>query len=110
MEIKIPKIRQFVKQKRKPVDKALKELRTATVVDIMRATGSPRSTVQQALEVLHNAGKVHIGGYELQSRNLVVKVWHWGAGFDEKEPLIVREKIQIIPRPDIAAAWLRNPI
>jgi hypothetical protein len=59
---------------------------------------------------LYITNKVHIGSYEINKRGKVSRVWYWGDGDDAREPSIIKHSDGFIPRPDEAAAWLRNPV
>jgi len=89
------------------VAKALQTLGSATVKKVIELTGRPPSAVKQSINLLYLNDKIHIGGYVTNKRGLHAKVWVWGEGEDAKEP---SGKVAFIPRPDVAAAWLRNPI
>jgi hypothetical protein len=94
----------------KSVAKALEKAGRATVVMLMKLTDKPITSVRDSLKLLYGKSKIHVGGYELNSRGKVSKVWYWGDGDDVREPVMSGNKQVFIPRPDTAAAWLRNPI
>lgn len=92
------------------VARALQEVSRSTASALIKLTGRPQKSVINTLKNLYHQSKIHIGGYEVNKRGQVAKVWAWGDGDDAREPNIVRHKDGFIPRPDEAAAWLRNPI
>ena len=92
------------------VAKALQEVSRATVSALIKLTGRTQKSVINTLKNLHHQSKIHIGGYSVNKRGQVAKVWVWGDGDDAREPSNVKHKDGFIPRPDEAAAWLRNPI
>ena len=95
----------------KKIADVLRKLQKATSATIARATGKPKNTVTTALKALIDAGKIHIGDWEINSRGQMTRIYYWGRGIDAREPMIAgKEKVHFIPRPDEAAAWLRNPI
>jgi hypothetical protein len=101
-------IPQSVVPKNITVGKALQNIGQATVSALVVLTGKDIKSVRNALKILYTSNKVHIGSYEITKRGKVSRVWYWGDGDDAKEPVI--NKQVFIPRADIAAAWLRNPI
>jgi len=103
----IPK---FTTVKGSTVAKVLRKVERATEKMLVQLTGRPIRSVLSTLRTLHNRSKVHIGAYEMNKRNQALRVWYWGDGDDAREPNIVRHSDGFIPRPDEAAAWLRNPI
>ena len=94
----------------KLVSKALEKEGRATASTLEKITGKSITTVRGALKKLYGHSKIHIGGYELSGRGKLTKIWFWGDGDDAREPNIVRHSDGFTPRPDEAAAWLRNPI
>lgn len=92
------------------VARALQEVSRATASALIKLTSRPQKSVINTLKNLHHQSKIHIGGYEVNKRGQVAKVWVWGDGDDAREPVMRNEKVAFIPRPDEAAAWLRNPI
>ena len=92
------------------VAKALQEVSRATVSALIKLTGRTQKSVINTLKNLHHQSKIHIGGYSVNKRGQVAKVWVWGDGDDAREPLMVSNKQAFVPRPDEAAAWLRNPV
>ena len=95
----------------KQIYNALKRLQKASSSQIARVTNKPKGTVTTALKALLDAGQIHIGDWEINSRGQMARIYYWGKGVDVREPMIAgREKVKFIPRPDDAAAWLRNPI
>lgn len=92
------------------VARALQEVGRATASMLTKLTGRPQKSVLNTLKNLHHQSKVHIGAYTVNKRGQVAKVWTWGDGDDAREPNIVRHSDGFTPRPDEAAAWLRNPI
>jgi hypothetical protein len=101
---------QFVVPKNITVGKALQKVGQATVSALVVLTGKDIKSVRNALKILYTTNKVHIGSYELTKRGKLSQVWHWGEGDDAREPVDIHGKPKFIPRPDEAAAWLRNPI
>jgi hypothetical protein len=99
---------QFVAHKNITVGKALQKSGQATVVALVKLTGKDIKLVRSSLKILYTSNKVHISGYELSKRGKLSRVWAWGDGDDAIEP--VTDKQEFVPRPDEAAAWLRNPI
>ena len=92
------------------VARALQEVGRAKVSALIKLTGRPQKSVINTLKNLYHQSKIHIGGYEINKRGQVSKVWVWGDGDDAREPMMESNKKAFIPRPDEAAAWLRNPI
>ena len=103
-------IPQYVVPKNITVGKALQKVGKATVSALVVLTGKDIKTVRNSIKTLYVTNKVHIGSYELSRRGKLSKVWHWGDGDDAREPVDINGKPTFIPRPDEAAAWLRNPI
>ena len=103
-------IPQFVTPKNITVGRALQNIGQATVSTLVKLTGKDIKLVRNALKILYTTNKVHIGSYEITKRGKVSRVWHWGEGDDAREPVDIHGKPKFIPRPDEAAAWLRNPI
>lgn len=100
----------FTTVKGSTVAKVLQQVNCATVSTLVQLTGRPIKSVLSTLKTLHDRSKIHIGGYEINKRNQASRVWHWGDGDDAREPVDSNGKLTFIPRPDEAAAWLRNPI
>ena len=92
------------------VAKMLQNNGSATANMLVQLTGRPIKSVLSTLKTLHERSKIHIGSYEINKRNQVSRVWHWGDGDDAREPSNVKHEDGFIPRLDEAAAWLRNPI
>ena len=90
------------------VGKALQKIGRGTASAISRMTGRPIKSVLLSIHTLHTQSKIHVGDYELSKRGKLSRVWAWGDGADAIEPVI--NKQTFTPRPDEAAAWLRNPI
>jgi hypothetical protein len=94
----------------KSVAKALEKEGRATAATLMKLTDKPITSVRDALKLLYGKSKIHVGGYELNGRGKVLKVWYWGDGDDVREPVMNKDKSVFVPHADVAAAWLRNPI
>jgi hypothetical protein len=92
------------------VAKMLQNHGGATASMLVKLTGRPIKSVLSTLKTLHDRSKIHIGSYEINKRNQASRIWVWGDGDDAREPSTVKHKDGFIPRPDEAAAWLRNPI
>jgi hypothetical protein len=92
------------------VSKTLEKVGHATVSTLVKLTGRPIKSVLSTVKTLHDRSKIHIGAYEFNKRGQVSRVWYWGDGDDAREPVMSGNKQVFIPRPDTAAAWLRNPI
>lgn len=107
---KFAAIPKFTTVKGSTVSKVLQQVNHATVSTLVQLTGRPIKSVLSTLKTLHQQSKIHIGGYEINKRNQVSRVWHWGDGDDAREPSTIKHMDGFIPRPDEAAAWLRNPI
>ena len=103
----IPK---FTTVKGSTVAKVLQTVGRATTSTLVKLTGRPVRSVLSTVKTLHERSKIHIGCYILTSRNKMSRVWYWGDGDDAREPVTANGKQLFIPRPDDAAAWLRNPI
>jgi len=103
-------IPQYVVPKNITVGRALQKCGKATVSALVTLTGKDIKHVRNSIKTLYTTNKIHIGSYELSRRGKLSKVWHWGDGDDAKEPVDSNGKPTFIPRPDEAAAWLRNPI
>jgi hypothetical protein len=85
----------------------------ATVLKLTKGTAS------QAAKELHDHGFIHIHEWRLNYKNGGNKVYANGPGADAVKPESnwrPRAKAEVIargpfvPRMDVAAAWLRNPI
>jgi hypothetical protein len=98
---------QFVLPK-KTVGQVLQKVGKATASALVVLTGKDIKSVRNAVKILYTTNKVHIGAYELSKRGKVSRIWYWGDGDDAREPIISKQTF--IPRPDEAAAWLRNPL
>ena len=103
-------IQKFTTPKGLSVSKALQKVGRGSASAMARITGRPIKSVLSTLKALHNQSKIHVGEYEINRRGQVTRIWFWGDGDDKREPVIVDNKQAFIPRPDVAAAWLRNPI
>ena len=103
----IPK---FTTVKGSTVSKVLQKVGRATASTLVKLTGRPVKSVLSTIKTLHNQSKIHVGDHEVNKHGQVSRVWVWGDGDDAREPNIVRNKQEFIPRPDVAAAWLRNSI
>jgi len=101
---------QYVVPKNITVGQALQKCNKATVSALVVLTGKDIKHVRNSIKTLYTTNKVHIGSYELTKRGKLSQVWHWGEGDDAREPVDIHGKPTFIPRPDEAAAWLRNPI
>ena len=101
---------QYVVPKNITVGRALQKVGKATVSALVVLTGKDIKTVRNSIKTLYVTNKVHIGSYELSKRGKIARVWYWGDGDDAREPVMLGSKQAFIPRPDVAAAWLRNPI
>ena len=91
------------------VAKMLQKNGSATANTLVELTGRPIKSVLSTLKTLHDRSKIHIGAYEVNKKGQLSRVWRWGDGDDAREPSNVKHKDGFIPRPDEAAAWLRNP-
>jgi hypothetical protein len=91
------------------VAKMLQRQGSATASTLVKLTEKPLKSVLSTLRILYGQSKIHVGGYEINRRGKSSKVWAWGDGDDVREP-IMEGKQAFTPRPDMAAAWLRNPI
>ena len=100
----------FTTVKGSTVSKMLQKHGHATASKLVKLTNRPIKSVLSTLRTLHDRSKIHVGAYERNNRGQVSRVWFWGDGDDAREPNIVRDKDGFTPRPDVAAAWLRNPI
>ena len=100
----------FTTVKGSTVAKVLQKVNCATAKTIVKLTGRPIKSVLSTIKTLHDRSKVHIGSYELNKRGQVSRVWYWGDGDDAREPVMLGNKEVFVPRPDVAAAWLRNPV
>jgi hypothetical protein len=103
-------IPQYVVPNNITVSKALQKIGQATVSTLVKVTGKDIKTVRNAVKILYTTNKVHIGSYEINKRGKISRVWYWGDGDDAREPVDSNGKPTFIPRPDVASAWLRNPI
>lgn len=103
-------IQKFTTPKSLSVSKALQKVGRGSASAMARITGRPIKSVLSTLKTLHDRSKIHIGEYEINRRGQVTRIWFWGDGDDKREPVIVGNKQAFIPRPDVAAAWLRNPV
>ena len=92
------------------VARALQEVSRATASALIKLTGRPQKSVLNTLKNLHHQSKIHIGGYEVNKRGQVAKVWTWGDGDDAREPVMRNDKVAFIPHADVASEWLKNPI
>ena len=104
-------------------DKILSLLREGTPMlslDMARVLKLDKGTTSQTAKELHDAGLLHIIEWRCNPKNGGNKVYAYGAGKDVTKPeskFASRDKTQevyvpkvFVPRPDEAAAWLRNPI
>jgi hypothetical protein len=91
------------------VAKMLQSHGKATATALVKLTSRPMKSVLATIKTLHQQSKIHIGSYEFNRRGQLSRVWHWGDGDDAREP-VMTGKQAFIPRPDIASAWMRNPI
>jgi hypothetical protein len=82
---------------------------SATASTLVKLTDKPLKSVLSTLKILHNQSKIHVGSFEVNKRGKVSRVWTWGDGDDVREPIMEGKQV-FIPRPDEAAAWLRNAI
>tara|TARA_R110000822_G_scaffold168565_1_gene308641 strand:- start:1288 stop:1608 length:321 start_codon:yes stop_codon:yes gene_type:complete len=103
-------IPQFVVPKNITVGQALQKVGKATVSALVILTGKDIKAVRNALKSLYSNNKIHIGAYSASKHGKISQVWTWGDGDDAREPVMEGNKKVFIPRPDEAAAWLRNPI
>jgi len=101
---------QYVVPKNITVGQALQKCEKATASTLVKLTGKDIKHVRNSIKTLYTTNKIHIGSYELTKRGKISRVWHWGDGDDAREPVDIHGKPKFIPRPDEAAAWLRNPI
>jgi len=92
------------------VARALEEVSRATASALIKLTGRTQKSVINTLKNLHHQSKIHIGGYEVNKRGQVAKIWAWGDGDDAREPVMRNDKVAFIPHADVASEWLRNPI
>ena len=92
------------------VARALQEVSRATSTVLIKLTGRPQKSVLNTLKNLHHQSKIHIGGYEVNKRGQVAKIWAWGDGDDAREPAMRNSKVAFIPHADVASEWLKNPI
>ena len=102
----IPK---FTTVKGSTVAKVLQTVGRATATGLVKMTGRPSKSVLSTIKTLHDRSKIHIAAYELNKRGQASRVWAWGDGDDAREPVMIGKQT-FTPRPDVAAAWLRNPI
>ena len=100
----------FTTPKGLSVSKALQKVGRGSASAMARITGRPIKSVLSTLKTLHDRSKIHIGAYILNKRGQASRVWFWGDGDDAREPVMLGNNEVFIPRPDTAAAWLRNPI
>jgi predicted transcriptional regulator len=100
----------FTTPKGESVAKTLQKVSRASTNELVTLTGRPIKSVLSTLRTLHTRSKIHIGGYEVNKRGQVNRIWFWGDGDDKREPVVNSKKEKFIPRLDEAAAWLRNPI
>ena len=98
---------QFVLPK-KTVGQVLQKVGKATASALVVLTGKNIKSVRNAVKILYTTNKIHVGSYELSKRGKVSRIWYWGDGDDAREPVVSKQTF--IPRPDVAAAWLRNPV
>ena len=94
----------------KLVAKALEQEGRATASMLMKLTGKSITSVRDTLRKLHNRDKIYIGAYEPSSHGRTTIIWCWGNGDDARKPDLVKPKEKFIAHPDMAAAWLRNPV
>lgn len=106
----IPVFIEGVKPVNLTVGKALQKVGRATANTLVKLTGKPIKSVLSTIKTLHDRSKIHIGSYEVNKRGQASRVWFWGDGDDAREPITVKHVDGFIPHPDVAAAWLRNPI
>ena len=92
------------------VARTLQEVGRATASALIKLTGRPQKSVLNTLKNLYHQSRIHIGGYEVNKRGQVAKVWTWGDGDDAREPVMRNSKVAFIPHADVASEWLRNPV
>jgi hypothetical protein len=100
----------FIPLKNLTVAKMLQNNGKATANTLVKLTGKPIKSVLSTLKTLHDRSKIYVAEYEFNKRGQATRVWMWGDGDDAREPITGNRKQNFIPRPDVAAAWLRNPI
>jgi hypothetical protein len=106
----IPVFIEEVKPVNLTVGRALQKVGRATANTLVTLTGKPLKSVLSTIKSLHQQSKIHIGSYAVTKRGQATRVWHWGDGDDVREPSTVKHSEGFIPRPDVAAEWLRNPV
>ena len=88
-------------------------------LDIATVLKLEKGTASQAAKELHDHGFIHIAEWRTNAKNGGNKVYALGLGEDAVKPELnwkPREKVEaykkvpFVPRMDVAAAWLRNPI
>lgn len=87
------------------------------MADVLRID---KGAASQAAKELHRDGFLHISEWRMHPKNAGNKVYAYGYGEDAIKPAPrspLRNKVEVykapkvfVPRPDEAAAWLRNPL
>jgi len=96
------------KPKGKSVAKALEQLGRATSYALARLVSKSSKDVVASLSTLYSQSKVHVGGYEINQRGKLVRVWFWGDGDDVREPVASAQKEVFVPRADVAVWWMHD--
>jgi hypothetical protein len=88
-------------------------------LDIAAVLNIGKNTAAQTTKELYDHGFVHIAEWRTNSKNGGNKVYKLGIGVDAAKPTsnwkprvkaVVVPRRPFVPRMDVAAAWLRNPI
>lgn len=91
-----------------------------TSYELASRLGVSSQCICENLVTLKNMGKIRICGY-IPTGGQPIRVWGLGSAPDEKKKLNWKEKKytknsdeliepKFVPRPDIAAAWMFNPV
>lgn len=81
-------------------------------MEISEKLGITKASASESTKELHRQGKIHISDWKLNKKNGGNKVYAYGAGTDIAISIRTAKVIstKFTARPDVAAAWLRNPI
>jgi len=91
---------------------ALKQHERISATALAAQTKYGRTTVVQALRLLHDDKQVHISGWKRNELSgLQMRLYSWGKGKDVPQPMKLKTKKEVAEpiKCDVAAAWMMNP-
>ena len=79
------------------------------------SSGIPKATLNNILRYLRMENLAHVSRWEWSTSKRLSKVYKWGHGINAERPsLDYKDRSKPIPvfkpKPDVASAWLFNPI